>query len=155
VTTPIRFAADTMLGRLARWLRLLGYDTAYGAHLGGRSLLRAARAEGRVVLTRRTGLLRHLDLPHLFIEGDHFRDQLVQVIAAFHLDTEAHLLNRCPECNLDLLEETRTNVQQRVPAYVAETQERFRSCPRCHRIFWPGTHHQRIRAELAALERER
>lgn len=149
-----KFAVDVMLGRLARWLRLLGYDALYGAHLSGLSLLRAARPDRRIVLTRRADLLRHLDLPHLLVAGDHFREQLAQVIDTFELD-DSHLLSRCPECNLALSAETRSNVTARVPAYVAQTQEQFRSCPRCHRIFWPGTHHERIRAELAALARER
>jgi hypothetical protein len=151
VTTPPRFAVDTMLGRLARWLRLLGYDAAYGAHLSGRSLLRAARAEGRIVLTRRRDLVRRLDLPHLLVDSDHFREQLVQVMRAFGLDAREHLLERCPECNLELLDVTPASARPRVPEYVAQTQQRFRSCPRCHRVYWPGTHHEHIGAELAAL----
>lgn len=140
-----------MLGRLARWLRLLGYDAAYGAHLSGRPLLRLARAEGRIVLTRRRDLVRRLDLPHLLVDSDHFREQLVQVVRAFALDVRGHLLDRCPECNLELSDETLSSVRHRVPEYVAQTQERFRSCRRCHRVFWPGTHHEHIGAELAAL----
>ena len=144
-----------MLGRLAHWLRLLGYDSAYGAHLTGRALLRAARAEQRILLTRRRALLRHLDVPHLFIESDHFRQQLAQVIRAYQLDVDSRLLRRCPECNLELLTESRSTAAARVPPFVAQTQEQFRSCPGCHRVFWAGTHHQHIRAELAALQLER
>ena len=155
VTNPPRFAVDTMLGRLANWLRLLGYDTAYGPHLSGRTLLRAARAEGRIVLTRRRDLLRRLDLPHLLVESDHFREQLVQVIRAYGLDVESHLLSICPECNQPLTMETAAKVRARVPPYVAQTQEHLHSCCRCHRVFWPGTHHERIRAELKALGLER
>jgi hypothetical protein len=149
--TPPRFAADVMLGRLARWLRLLGCDTAYGPHLAGRALLRAARTEHRVVLTRRQALHRSLDVPHLLVESDHFREQLVQVIRAFDLDVRSQLLTRCPECNQPLVAETVDSVRARIPPYVAQTQTEFRSCPRCKRIFWPGTHHEHIRAELAAL----
>ena len=155
MTNPPRFAVDTMLGRLARWLRLLGYDTAYGTHLSGRTLLRTARAETRIVLTRRRDLLRRLELPHLYVDSDHFREQLSQVVLAFDLDVEHLLLTRCPECNRELSAETAGTIAHRVPPYVAQTQERFRSCPRCHRVFWAGTHHEHIRAELRALRLER
>ena len=143
-----RFAADVMLGRLATWLRLIGQDTAYGSHLSGATLLRLARKERRVVLTRDNRLARRADVERLFIESDSFRDQLRQVVAAYRLDPYSSLLTRCSRCNTPIEEISREQAAPRVPPYVAQTADRFMRCPRCHHIYWPGTHLQRIRTDL-------
>lgn len=148
---PRAFAVDAMLGRLARWLRVLGYDVAYGPHLRRRTLVTCARREGRLLLTRDTQLLRDPDLPpHLFITADRFRDQLREVAAAVPLGG-ARPFSRCLACNVPLVEVARDAVRDHVPPYVFEHQPRFWSCPDCHRLFWPATHHARMLAELAAL----
>ena len=148
----MRFATDKMLGRLARWLRVIGQDVAYGPHLSGVTLLHTARREARVILTRDTRLLRRHDLPpHLFITSDHFREQLRQVISAFDLDPQLAMFTRCLECNEALCDADPSRVRSQVPAYVRMTQKRFRMCPRCHRIFWAATHQERMRAELERL----
>ncbi len=148
----MRFAVDTMLGRLGRWLRIVGQDAAYGPHLAGRMLVGLARRDGRVILTRDTRLVRQRHLPPcLFIESDRFREQLRQVVAAYDLDVGAALFTRCLECNEPLREAPRASAEPRVPAYVWTTQERFYACPKCGRLFWPATHLARARAELARL----
>ncbi len=145
------FAVDTMLGRLARWLRILGHDVAYGPHLHGRGLVDCARREGRVIVTRDTRLVRERSLPpHVFVTSDHFREQIRQVGAAIPL-AEGASFTRCVECNARLEPVERAAVEARVPAYVFATQERFWTCPRCARVYWPATHQARMRAELAAL----
>lgn len=147
-----RFAVDKMLGRLATWLRIVGQDATYGAHLSGQALVRHARAEGRTLLTRDRGLLRHpAGVPLLFIESDHFRAQLRQVIAAFQIDPLAHPFTRCARCNEPVLPVAKAEVADRVPPYVLATQPRFVRCPRCKRIYWPATHHEHVAKELAAL----
>ena len=148
---PVAFAVDVMLGRLARWLRIIGHDVAYGPHLHGPGLVAAARAEGRLILTRDTQLVRDPNLPpHLFLRSDRFRDQLREVAATVPLARGASF-TRCVECNAALRDVPRDSVQGRVPPYVLETQERFWTCPACHRVYWPATHHARMRAELVAL----
>lgn len=148
---PVAFAVDTMLGRLARWLRILGHDVAYGPHLHGAGLVACARRERRVILTRDTQLVRDPDLPqHVFVHSDHFREQLREVAAAVPL-ARAASFSRCVECNRPLEETDRDAVRQRVPPYVFATQARFWTCRGCERVFWPATHHARMRAELAAL----
>jgi uncharacterized protein len=146
-----RFAADRMLGRLARWLRILGHDVAYGPHLRGRALVACARREGRLLLTRDTRLVRQRDLPpHLFIESDHFRAQLRQVAAAVPLGGSP-LLHRCLDCNTPLADAPRERVRDRVPAFVWQTAERFLVCARCQHVYWPATHRTHMLRELAAL----
>jgi uncharacterized protein with PIN domain len=148
----MRFAVDRMLGRLGRWLRIVGQDAAYGPHLAGRALVALARRDGRIILTRDTRLLRQRHLPpYLFIEGDRFREQLRQVVAAYDLDVSAALFTRCLECNEPLSEAPRASAERRVPDYVWATQQRFHACPRCGRLYWPATHLARARTELARL----
>ena len=146
-----RFAVDKMLGRLARWLRILGYDVAYGPHLSGRTLVAAARDEGRLLVTRDTRLLRGRDLPpHVFVESDHFREQLREIAAAVPLDG-AHLLARCLDCNRALDELARERARDRVPVFVWETSPRFLSCAACGHVYWHATHRAHVVRELAAL----
>jgi uncharacterized protein len=146
-----RFAVDRMLGRLARWLRVLGHDVAYGSHLGGRTLVACARREHRLLLTRDTRLLRDPDLPaHLFVASDDFRAQLRQVAAAVPLAAGAPFA-RCLDCNTLLTDVPRDDARARVPAYVFDTTAHFVACPRCHRLYWPATHRDHMRRELADL----
>jgi len=147
-----RFAVDKMLGRLAAWLRLLGQDATYGSHLGGRTLIRHARQEQRTILTRDHKLLRERNTPPIvFVDSDHFRDQVAQVVHTCGLDPVAHLFHRCLRCNEAVIAVAKSAVAGRVPPYVLDTQSDFARCPRCRRIFWPGTHVDRVRTELHAM----
>jgi len=146
-----RFAVDRMMGRLARWLRVLGHDVAYGPHLARRTLVSCARREGRLLLTRDTHLLRDPDLPpHVFITSDDFRGQLREVAAAVPLGGKA-AFRRCLECNRLLQEMPRDQARDRVPPFVWATTERFLTCGSCGRLYWPATHHEHMRRELTDL----
>jgi hypothetical protein len=144
-----RFVADRMLGRLARWMRILGCDVLYGSNFAGRGLLRAARSEGRIVLTRDKRLVRDAEMPpHLLIEHDRVGDQLREVVSAFAIDPFASLFRRCADCNAEVAEVGRESVTGEVPEFVHRTQGRFHRCPRCRHVYWEGTHVARVRAEL-------
>ena len=146
----VHFAVDAMLGRLARWLRILGHDVAYGPHLRRRTLLACARQEGRLVLTRDTRLVRERNLPpHLFIVSDHFREQLHQVAETVPLGGDT-FLGRCLDCNRPLETVPRERAEGQVPMYVWATQAEFHRCGGCGRLYWPATHHAHMRQELAA-----
>ena len=146
-----RFAVDRMMGRLARWLRVLGHDVAYGPHLVGRTLVACARREDRLLLTRDTRLLRDPHLPpHVFITNDNFRAQLREVAAAVPLGGRA-LLRRCLECNRLLEEVPRERARDRVPPFVWATNERFLTCPSCGRLYWLATHYAHMRQEFTTL----
>lgn len=148
-----KFAADAMLGRLARWLRILGCDVSYRRGLSDEEFLALARREGRVLLTRDTRLLTLKEtggLEALFILHDRWRDQLLQFIRACPLPA-LRLFSRCIECNEPLREFSRDAAEGVVPPYVFQTQERFFSCPRCGRIFWAATHREKMKEELVRL----
>ncbi len=147
----MKFAVDKMLGRLAKWLRIIGQDAAYGPHLSGYGLIHSARREGRLILTRDRTLVKKNPAAVLLIQSDRFREQLKQVIEAFQLDPLKNAFTRCAECNTPLQPVGRESVQGKVPPYVYSTQERFSACARCGRIYWPATHQEKILEELKGL----
>jgi len=137
-----------MLGRLAKWLRVLGYDTTYFPHLDDDQLVRLARAEGRLLLTRDRGLAQRRGLQCLLIESDHLEEQLGQVLAEPTL-TEEHSFSRCPVCNTPLQKVKKPELEGRVPPHIFRTHKDFSLCPNCDKIYWPGTHWARMQEKLA------
>ena len=151
-TAPqLKFAADRMLGRLAKWLRVLGQDVTYGRHLSGAGLIHAARRENRVILTRDRRLSFKQPQEFLLIESDQFREQLRQVVSRFHLIRRDDLFTRCLTCNFWLQPRSKDSVKGSVPEYVFSTQEEFFECAQCRRIYWPATHHQKMLQEIKNL----
>jgi uncharacterized protein len=144
-----KFAADRMLARLARWLRLLGADVLFDPSLEGHKLLGQARAEGRITLTRDKRLRTAPDA--LYLEDNLFRDQLRAVLARFPFDPRRGAFTRCSHCNERLIDAGRDTVARRVPPFVYASQQRFTRCPRCGRVYWGATHPERIRRELQSM----
>ena len=144
-----RFAVDRMLARLARWLRLMGADVLFDPALGGAELLRAARAEGRIVVTRDKRLRTAPDV--IFLTVNLFREQLREVLARRPFDPRAHAFTRCSECNELLQWLDRSLVARRVPPFVFASHQKFACCPRCGKIYWDATHVSRALAEIEAL----
>ncbi len=137
---PPLFAADVMLGRTAKWLRMLGFDTFYDNHAGDEELKQLCLGENRVLLTKDMAL--HQAMPagsSRLVESVHPRQQLVELAAALRLDRFA-LPPRCSLCNGELAAIGKESVKGLVPPYVFRTQDSFQRCDRCHKIYWPGTH---------------
>ncbi len=149
----MKFIADTMLGRLAKWLRLLGYDTLYLPHADDPALARLARAQDRVLLTRDVELTRRRGFKHLLIESEKVEEQVAQVLRAFKLSAR-EAFSRCVECNQRLEAVSKESVRGIVPPYVFSTQERFRRCAQCGRVYWRGTHWARMVAQIEDLSNE-
>ena len=149
-----RFFADAMLGRLARWLRALGYDTAYEARIEDEELVRRALEEGRRILTRDARLPREWTVEGvLVLRSDHPLAQLRTVVEKLRLEVAPPFFTRCLVCNAELRETRARDVAGRVPERVLETHDRFLRCPECQRIYWEGSHVRRMRRRLrSALE---
>ena len=129
-----------MVGKLARWLRILGFDTAYSNACTDDEILRLAEAENRMILTRDAPLAaRPSPMERLLIESNDYQAQLRQVISRFGLK-DFHPFSRCLECNVPLEDADKEAVFERVPPYVYLTQTHFALCPSCQRVFWRGTH---------------
>jgi hypothetical protein len=147
-----RFFADAMLGRLARWLRVLGYDTAYHAHIADADLVWQAQQEQRCILTRDRALPheRHLDR-YLLIESQTPLAQLREVVQWFHLPWQNHLFSRCMVCNTPLQDVSPQDIVGAVPPTVLQHQRCFVRCPTCARVYWEGSHAVRMRCQLARV----
>ena len=133
-----------MLGRLAKRMRLLGFDVLYDRTLSDNEVIRLALEENRVILTRDTALAaRPLASNHLLIASDFIREQIEQVLSAFS-DEALRPLTRCSACNDRLDTIAKEEARDFVPRYVYEQKGSFLRCPRCGRIYWKGTHVQRM-----------
>ncbi|MFZ2444994.1 MAG: Mut7-C RNAse domain-containing protein [Syntrophobacteraceae bacterium] len=144
-----RFAVDVMLGGLAKWLRVLGFDTR-ATNLSERARIEEAVSEGLVPVTRREKFREMEGV--LFIGSDHHFEQLKEVISRLRLDREDFgIFTRCTICNARLDPITREAAFGGVPDYVYETATDFRKCPECGRIYWPGSHKGRMLAKLASI----
>jgi len=157
MSAEVRFIADSNVGRLAKWLRVLGYDTLFMDNKSDDNrLVRLAHDEGRVILTRDTHILERRivttgQVPALLIQGDDLAGQLRQVVAALELDLAHRAFSRCIECNQPLEPREKAQVRALVPPYVFRTQKAFAQCPQCGRIYWQGTHWRRMRQVLEEL----
>ncbi len=149
----VRFVADAMLGKLARWLRILGYDTLYDTSWDDLELARISRAEGRILLTRDVPLSKRRGIQTLLIQSEQPREQLRQVFHHLHLH-DALAYSRCPVCNESLKSVPPDAVRDRLPKFVLANHDSFRECPQCGRIYWPGTHWEGMQAVLNGLNDE-
>jgi len=151
-SVPPRFAADAMLGRLARWLRLLGFDTDWRADVADGDLVRRAVDEGRVILTRDRALAREWHVAGVHVLADEsLLEQLRDVVGAFGLAGQARPFSRCSACNTPLLPAPLEQVAAALPPRVLARQREFRHCPGCGRIYWHGSHATRVEAVLDRL----
>jgi uncharacterized protein with PIN domain len=150
----VKFLADAMLGRLARWLRAAGYDTAYDPALDDPALLRLARAEGRIVLTADRALAQSRGARVLLVTADDLTRQLAQVLNELG-PPPAPAFSRCLACNGALEPADRASLVGLLPHYILNKYTLFSRCPNCQRIYWPGTHWARMRAVLDELAVER
>jgi hypothetical protein len=132
-----------MLGRLMRWLRLIGYDTLYAQGWSDHQIAALARAEDRIVLTRDHELARRRGIRCLLIEGQALEAQLAELWDALG-PLQTALPARCPRCNAPLEILQAETARQRVPPYVFRTQYAFRHCPDCDRVYWRGSHWQHV-----------
>ena len=149
----MKFFADEMLGKLARWLRMSGVDVAYQRQISDAELVARSRSEGRVLLTRDTRLILTLSPEEfLFIAHDYLEEQFEQFRGRFSgALSRASAFSRCVECNEPLRDISKEAVADKVWPYVFATQEHFTTCPGCGRIYWQATHVRKIYERLEKL----
>lgn len=150
----IKFLADRMLGKLVKWLRILGYDTAYPSFDDDLSLILIARQENRILLTRNTNLIKRRNIcDFLFIKGDHWEKQLAGIIKGLKLkiDLNSKIFSRCSLCNTPTKNVDKEEVKNYVPPYVFLTQDKFVYCPSCKKYYWRGTHWQKMAQKIQKL----
>lgn len=145
----LRFAADAHLGRLATFLRLLGFDVVYQNDLPDEELARVTAEEGRVLLTRDRGLLKRTAVERGYcLRSDRLEEQLAEVVRRFDLGRLARPFTRCSRCNGVLVDVAKEAVLARLPPRTRERYDRFQQCEDCGQIYWQGTHLERLRPVL-------
>lgn len=143
----MKFAADAPLGRLSKWLRIIGYDCVYPALLEDRD-----PDDERIFLTRRAGARGE---GVLFIGCDHLRDQIETLNSLLPLKDNIKPFSRCTLCNTPLETIEKESVLKDVPDHIYITHDSFQVCPSCKRIYWRGTHRERMEKRIEALFREK
>jgi hypothetical protein len=148
----LRFLADAHLGGLARFLRMLGFDTAHRNAYDDAEIRRLAEEERRIVLTRDRELLKCREIrTGCYVRALKPEAQLQEVAARYGLAPRARPFTLCLQCNLPLEAVEKSAVAQRVPERVFSIQEAFSSCGGCGRIYWPGSHYERMRLALRPI----
>jgi uncharacterized protein with PIN domain len=145
----MKFVADCMLGKLAKWLKILGFDAAFFSKIEDEDLLSYAKKERRILLTRDTGLIAKVkESQALFIQSDDWREQVHQVLDIFQLREKARPYSRCIECNRTLKDLPKERAKNLVTSFVFERGRDFALCPGCGRVFWKGTHLDDMEAKV-------
>jgi hypothetical protein len=146
-----RFIVDAMLGRLARWLRILGFDVLYVKDVSDDELVELAHREERVLLTKDTHLLREKKVNGHLVQARAWEDQVREVVEEFHLRDLVAPFSRCLECNQVLEAIEKERVAQIVPDLIYEIQNEFMICPGCDHVYWNGTHVERMNKKLTRI----
>lgn len=151
-----RFIIDLNVGKLAKWLRMIGYDTTLFDQWDDKYLINVALTENRILLTRDTQIMQRRvinigEIKALLIASDNPLLQIQQVIQEFRLNPGLNPFKLCLECNQLLTPVNKADIQDRVPPYVYATKSQYVQCPDCRRIYWQGTHWQAMLKKLEGL----
>ena len=155
----MKFLADGMLGKLARWLRMLGLDVEYSADTDDRTLIAKAKEERATILTRdielyKNGVTKGLDA--FFVNGRLEEDQLAELAERFGINLEIDMTtSRCPKCNTQVTIATKEEVADKVKRNTLENYDDFWRCPNCGQVYWQGAHWARIRNTLENARRKK
>ncbi len=150
-----KFLVDVNVGRLAKWLRILGYDATFIPNADDDLLINVASEEKRTLLTRDSYIMDRRkvasgEVKALLIPSEHVWEQLKYVVDAMGLNSDERF-SRCIECNIPLNPLPKESTRELVPPFVYATQEDFMRCHRCSKIYWKGTHWSNMRQELTKI----
>jgi len=154
----IKFMVDTNVGKLARWMRMMGYDAAFFEEGDDAEMISKALKEDRVLITRDSHITERWvttsgRLRVLLVESDRPENQMREVIDRLGLTSNFEAFTRCLECNQTLEARSKETVKGRVPPYVYRTHSNFLECPACGRIYWRGSHWEAMRRKLGKFSR--
>lgn len=151
----MKFVVDCMLGKLAKWLKILGFDALFFSKIKDDELLAIAAKEGRVLLTKDTGLIQQAkNVKTLFLESEEWPKQVRQVLERFDLWQNVNPHTRCIDCNMALKDLSRENARNLVSSFVFEHADDFALCPGCGKVFWRGSHFKDMEAQIEQILKE-
>jgi uncharacterized protein with PIN domain len=140
-----KFVADVHLGKLARYLRMFGFDVYYKNDLSDEDIVNISLAEKRAVLTKDRGILKRNEVTHgYWVRSTKAEAQAKEILERFQLQSEIKEFTRCLECNTELIKIAKEKIAADLPPKVKQWQEEFYNCPGCGKIYWKGTHHQKM-----------
>ena len=149
----MKFILTKELGRLAKWLRILGFDTSYYNQDKLSSLIIQALRDERIILTRNQRLPQARGLKIVLIKNEKIKKQVEEVLKTLKIVLEPEMMfSRCILCNAKLADIAKDKVKDKVPEYVFKTQEDFVTCPKCQRIYWQGTHWGNVQKTLEEIK---
>jgi uncharacterized protein len=147
-----KFVLDVHLGRLAGYLRMLGFDAIYSNRFSDSELVRLSSEQARVLLTRDRGVLKHSAVTHgYWLRETNSRRQAAEVVRRIDLARQIRPFTRCIVCNHPLEDMSKNDVRGRVPKRVLQRCDEFRVCADCGRIYWEGTHFERMSSWIRQL----
>jgi len=148
-----KFIADVHLGRLARYLRMLGFDVLYKNNFDDDEIVKISLDKKRTILTKNRRLLKRNDVTHSYwVRGDKIKEQVVEIINRFDLKKLIKEFTRCTECNSILKSISKSEIINKLPPKVSDSQKSFSICPSCKKLYWKGTHHQRMLSFIKAIK---
>ena len=148
----LKFVTDGMLGKLTRWLRMLGYNVKYANNLDDKTLVKIAKTEKRILLTRDVELFQQATAQHIdafLVEGKNEAERLAAMTKRFRLTLEFSPDNsRCPRCNARIKPAEKSEIADKIPSTTKAYYEEFWECPKCGKVYWQGAHWKRITETL-------
>ena len=152
----MKFIVDGMLGKLSRWLRILGHNVKYSNNLDDAQLLTIARKDRRILLTRDFELYQHATakgMDAFYVEGDAGEEKLAALAKRFGVNLDIDMtISRCPKCNTKVKPIAKEEAAGKVEKSTFENYDEFWKCPKCGQIYWQGAHWTRIRRTLEAAQ---
>ena len=140
-----KFICDVHLGKLARYLRMMGFDIYYKNDLLDEKIVKISLKERRAILTKDRGILKRNEVTHgYFVRNTNVEEQVKEVIKRFYLQEEIKEFSRCLECNTELMKIAKEKISGNLPPKVNQSQEEFYKCPECEKLYWKGTHHRKM-----------
>lgn len=147
-----KFVADVHLGRLTKYLRMMGLDVLYKNNFSDNEIVQLSLKERRAILTRDRGILKRNDVTHgYFVRSSKVEEQVKEILNRFHLQKEIKEFSRCIECNELLAPIKKELIINQLPRKVAQSQNEFYQCPSCKKNFWKGTHYQKMLTFMRGL----
>ena len=148
-----KFVADVHLGKLARYLRMLGFDVLYSNSYNDNEIVRVSRIEKRTILTKDKNILKRSEVTHgYFVRNDDIVNQTKEIIKRFDLNKDINEFTRCLECNNLLRPVIKEDIIEKIPMKVAKWHKTFFICSNCNKIYWQGTHHQKMNTFIQSVK---
>jgi hypothetical protein len=148
-----KFIADVHLGKLARYLRMMGFDVFYKNDFDDYQIVSLSLTERRAILTRDRGILKRSKVTHgYWVRTTNIKEQVIEVINRFDLKNIIKEFSRCIDCNTVLKPISKNEIIDDLPPKVSKSQESFSRCPACKKNYWKGTHHQKMLSFIQSVK---